>query len=441
MNSDTNQTCRGGDFITSVNEEMLHLYLSKHATSALGLYYFKDRRFSLTEGNDFFLSFFGKETLNFPEAFLSHKEIKEEDKAPFLNFFKNLETAEEELSLSFTCLLPLGTQKIFEIVGKREKDFAILLIDDKTDYLRLAGKFQLYQAVINERALVSLEVDLNENLASITGGRDVDQIGKWEGEEIRYTEFLDRFLSRIADKEEKNTAEKRFNIKNLIDSYNHNKKDIDVILSSLTCLEKKKYRVLNQLVKNPVTGHICSIFTIIDMSPFYSKIEELTYIADTDSLTKLYNRKAFETKIKPYFEDNNLHALFLLDIDDFKNINDQYGHMMGDRGLRLLANVLLTSFEKRGIVGRYGGDEFLVALKDGSDYVETKKCILQLQKDIKKAFLASDFPFEITISCGATFFGKGHHKTYETSFREVDKALYFAKSCGKNYVFFYRMMN
>lgn len=194
---------------------------------------------------------------------------------------------------------------------------------------------------------------------------------------------------------------------------------------------------MHQLVVDTQSGHICSIFSVINVSPYLSKIEELTLIADTDPLTKLYNRQAFEKKINSYFQDGEQHALILMDIDDFKYINDQYGHMMGDKGLCILADLLNKTFEEIGIVGRYGGDEFLVALKDGSNFQKTKQIILHFQKEIKEAFHESGLPFDTTVSCGTTFFGGKMRKDYETAFREIDKALYFAKSCGKNYVFFY----
>ena len=107
-----------------------------------------------------------------------------------------------------------------------------------------------------------------------------------------------------------------------------------------------------------------------------------------------------------------------MDIDDFKYINDQYGHMMGDKGLCILADLLNKTFEEIGIVGRYGGDEFLVALKDGSNFQKTKQIILHFQKEIKEAFHESGLPFDTTVSCGTTFFGGKMRKDYETEKNE-----------------------
>lgn len=418
---------------------MLRFYLSKNPTSALAVYHFKDSRFSFVDGNDSFSSFFGEDISHFPEAFVSEKHLCPGDKSSFLSFFKNLETAEEETSLSFSCYLPSGSRKLFEIIAKKEKDFSILLINDKTESRSKARKFQLYQAVVSERSLACLEIDLIDNFAILTGGKEKDRIWGTNRDEMYYTEFLNHFLSLIDDDAERENAKEQFSLQSLINSYKHGQKDVGLIFSSLNFLKGKKCRALNQLVVNSQNGHICSIFSVINVSPFYSKIEELTVIADTDPLTKLYNRYAFEKKTKPFFEDGDTHVLLLMDIDNFKDINDQYGHMMGDKGLCLLANLLNKTFGERGIVGRYGGDEFLIVLKDGSDFLKTKKTVQHFQEEIKEVFHKSGLPFDATVSCGATFFGKRARKSYETAFREVDKALYFAKSCGKNYVFFYEI--
>lgn len=411
--------------------------LSKNPTSALAIYHFEDGRFSLVQGNKFFSALFGKDVPHFPETFVSEKHLNSEDRFSFLKFFKDLETAKEDVSLTFACFVPSGSRKLIEIDAKKRNGFATLLINDRTESLNRDRRYQLYEAVINERALVSLEIDLIDNYVIVTGGKETDQICGTSHKEMYYTAFLNHFLSLIDDEEEREKAREQFSLQNLINRYKEGQKDVSLILSSLNCFWRKKCRALHQLVVDTQSGHICSIFSVINVSPYLSKIEELTLIADTDPLTKLYNRQAFEKKINSYFQDGEQHALILMDIDDFKYINDQYGHMMGDKGLCILADLLNKTFEEIGIVGRYGGDEFLVALKDGSNFQKTKQIILHFQKEIKEAFHESGLPFDTTVSCGTTFFGGKMRKDYETAFREIDKALYFAKSCGKNYVFFY----
>ena len=88
--------------------------------------------------------------------------------------------------------------------------------------------------------------------------------------------------------------------------------------------------------------------------------------AQRDPLTNVYNRSAFEYEVVHFVEtmgQNATGALILLDIDDFKKINDRYGHLKGDETLKALTDILKHTFRSQDLIGRLGGDEFLVFVK------------------------------------------------------------------------------
>jgi diguanylate cyclase (GGDEF)-like protein len=158
----------------------------------------------------------------------------------------------------------------------------------------------------------------------------------------------------------------------------------------------------------------------------------------TDDLTKLYNSRYFYHMIGIEMERSARYdhplSVILLDIDDFKQYNDSYGHLEGDKVLKTIGKIMRQSLRKSDSAYRYGGEEFAVILP------ETRgKDALIVSERIRKRFEAETFepkPNEIargTISLGVSQYKDG--ETVKDFIRRVDNALYDAKARGKNQVF------
>ncbi|NOH78687.1 GGDEF domain-containing protein [Vibrio sp. RE86] len=150
---------------------------------------------------------------------------------------------------------------------------------------------------------------------------------------------------------------------------------------------------------------------------------QLQALSHTDMLTQLFNRRHMEELL---LESQQVKWLAIIDVDDFKKINDDYGHDVGDQVLIQAARILETEVEGAGKVGRWGGEEFLIAF-DAADYA----IIEQRIKSIQIALERHDFGIDraVTISCGVA----PHLSTDSVHcFRKADEALYQAKSAGKN---------
>lgn len=159
--------------------------------------------------------------------------------------------------------------------------------------------------------------------------------------------------------------------------------------------------------------------------------EALTYEATHDELTGLCNRKLFDMKRDSLeIEDG---ALMLIDIDDFKTVNDTFGHDAGDKVLKKVANALSHSFRHEDYTCRIGGDEFAVIMahmnKDLKHIVENK-----INQVINKIDVEDGLP-KITVSVGAAFAEDADKD--EDIFLKADKALYRTKDNGKNGYSFY----
>jgi len=158
--------------------------------------------------------------------------------------------------------------------------------------------------------------------------------------------------------------------------------------------------------------------------------------AHKDPLTNLYNRRHFSEIIGSLFSmsrrGNNPLSILIIDIDDFKNINDTHGHHIGDFVIKSLANIFINTIRKSDIAIRYGGEEFLLLLTNTNE--DNAKIIAEkLRKQVEDTTLntknAIDLKF--TISIGVSTVKKGD-VTIDTATENADKALYIAKRSGKN---------
>lgn len=152
--------------------------------------------------------------------------------------------------------------------------------------------------------------------------------------------------------------------------------------------------------------------------------------AARDAGTGLLNKKAVTEYAVEKMHTNPGHTMWLIimDIDDFKNINDSFGHLFGDEVIKKVAETVQINVGYRGTVGRFGGDEFF-AFVDG---IETREELKTLLKTIvKELLIAFDKKIKITASIGVSRYPKDG-ESFDILFGKADKALYIAKEKGKN---------
>ena len=152
--------------------------------------------------------------------------------------------------------------------------------------------------------------------------------------------------------------------------------------------------------------------------------------AARDAGTGLLNKRAWtEYTIEQLNrKDHNTRWMVIIDIDDFKHINDTYGHIFGDQVIRRVAEIMQVMVGQRGVIGRFGGDEYVILL----EMVETREQLKTLLKTMAKEFaLAFDPKIRVTASIGVSEYPVDGTE-YEELMRKADKALYLAKEKGKN---------
>lgn len=167
---------------------------------------------------------------------------------------------------------------------------------------------------------------------------------------------------------------------------------------------------------------------LMDNNDQREKLVTLRAQAEHDPLTGLYNRAAFEAFVKSYLacQPGRQAALFILDIDDFKQTNDSFGHLFGDSTLTHLACQLKAAFRTTDLIARIGGDELAVFMEDisGVDHAKAKS------RDLISQIAQSRQSLHLTCSLGAACYPH-NGRTYAELFAQADCALYHAKALGK----------
>lgn len=166
---------------------------------------------------------------------------------------------------------------------------------------------------------------------------------------------------------------------------------------------------------------------------------EKEHLAMFDSMTGLLNSGTVQNKINDILaSDKGLgSAMLVIDVDNLKTINDSFGHQAGTTAICSVSNSLKKMFQATDILGRYGGDEFVVFLKGfdgGREQLEEK--LHSVLREISSQKIIEQNDLKVTCTIGAAF-ATEETKGFETLFMRADKALYQAKQSGKNTYLFY----
>lgn len=173
---------------------------------------------------------------------------------------------------------------------------------------------------------------------------------------------------------------------------------------------------------------------LIDISEEMEEKEKLIFKSQLDGLTRLYNAttsKNLITKSIKNRDEGSVDAFIIIDCDNFKDINDTYGHLKGNLALENISKALRLTFRQTDIIGRIGGDEFCIYMHDipSASFVHLKcQQLIKLIKELNKNF-------KVEVSIGIAILDE--ESTYETLFKQADDALYLAKSSGKGQIVIY----
>ena len=176
------------------------------------------------------------------------------------------------------------------------------------------------------------------------------------------------------------------------------------------------------------------IYIILEQShQLYHSKKQIEELVNKDSLTQIYNKRYFETFAQDIFLSGRKCSIILIDIDDFKNINDQYGHLAGDLVMKETAAIIKSQLRETDIIARIGGDEFAIICLDAeSEY--GKEIAERIRDKVEKAvlsYLSHSIYLTISVGCVSNEYNKA---TLNEIIQNADDALYTSKENGKNKV-------
>jgi len=198
--------------------------------------------------------------------------------------------------------------------------------------------------------------------------------------------------------------------------------------------DKSKEGIFLEIISTVILREDSKEMVVGVMKPSENSDRKIYYLSEAakDVGTGMLNKRAIsEYAIEKISDSDESIYLVMLDIDDFKKINDTYGHMFGDKVLTKVSEIIISVLGSRGTVGRFGGDEFLIVIENVNQESDLRLILKTINKGIQWACGNAFDNLKVTTSMGISKFPEDG-MDYDELFNKADKSLYIAKAKGKN---------
>lgn len=270
---------------------------------------------------------------------------------------------------------------------------------------------------------------------------------------IRHVEYSNDFYLIESENNNSSTVDKSadnvtFKVNSLEDSVGENIGEI-LFIKNLNVYTKDIEKLINIAVVVSVLFVLLTLYLVKRIFDNYLKIidnyqdkleiknHSLSKLANTDHLTQVHNRKSIENILNNEIRRSKRYAhplsVVILDVDNFKSINDTLGHNVGDKVLKGLAKLVLSHLRETDFCGRWGGEEFIIVLT-----VTSLDNGVKVTEKIREKIYAHDFGDIQNVSCSFGIAECENEDTCDTLIQNADTALYEAKNSGKNKVSIYK---
>jgi len=321
----------------------------------------------------------------------------------------------------------MHAQTIFDEDKKPLK--AIAFSDDITSRKKAEMMYDQYRSAVTNNATYVWEIDLDKNKIIEEDGESEKLFSHTGGES--YTDIIAATTEKVPEVYREKVRE-IFSIENLLNEFKQAKREVTLTYPFKS--EKEQRDIWFQSTAYLTTmsdGHINAIICIRDVTERKREEDLLRKAAERDSLCGLYNRKAFEERVSNVLNNDRRARgghMFMIDIDDFKEYNDQYGHIVGDEIIQCISDVLRSSFRDYDILARFGGDEFMAFATN----FDAEAAIIRAE-DIERTLETTErlrnLDRPVTLSIGIA--EARTMDDFQSLYKKADDALYRAKTSGK----------
>ncbi len=400
-----------------------------------------DEHFTILEANQTYFDIIGFTREEVRDLYNNQgmNMILTQDRIALMEHFQTELQNDLEKSMEFVCNI-VAKELAFKTVQLKGK----LLVgeDDKLKLYIVLTDISSYVKTMEE---LKAERDFNTLIASVTDNVFFDynirtktmQFSKKFADRIQIPEFIEEFGTSKEGKDIFADGVKIFDIQEC--SQAPKVKIENEINIQLADGESIWYMYSCKTVCDVIQNGCHIVGKMIDITKRKVELEDLKIKSEMDQLTGIYNKIATERYIHEYLKITSYQdksALFVIDLDNFKQLNDTFGHLCGDQVLIKIGGILRNTFRTGDIVGRLGGDEFFVFIKNYGNRNILEEKAESLCNELKQSVEENGLAVDISASIGISLF-PNHGTNFQTLYQKADEALYRVKAKGKKGFSFY----
>ncbi len=307
--------------------------------------------------------------------------------------------------------------------------FALVGFDMLKERRETLEQDAIYKSVIKSRSLFMLEINCSKDLII----RFLERGEQQPIPQMSYSKYTRALFAKWVYEEDYDAVCRHESIENIISQYHIG--NTEITSEFRVILDEGEYRWIRSLIsmkKDVETGDVIAIIaTLDDIHEAKTKEIDLMQQAEIDPLVGVLNKIATEAHINKQIKVDKYGALFMIDLDNFKGINDNFGHAYGDEVLKGVTAEIAKRFRNHDIIGRVGGDEFIVFLVGAVGKARILEKAKAVCDALNKVYRKDGTEVEISCSLGIAI-APSHGVSFNSLYQKADIAMYECKNNTKN---------
>ena len=376
-----------------------------------------------------------EKTREVPESVIASGIIEKDSIPVFREIFqeiRNADVCEAEIQIrekDKKQWYRIGMKNIYDAHGAVVNTIGIVEdISEKKEQEEQLKEKQRIQDALNADAFMAWKTDLKKGMV-------VEENGVKLKKPVTYRQYLkENIFSQMKENGRKNVIG-QLSERNLLNEYHQGKESFNIQFKMLQQGKEIWVSCMIYLMRDDLEHHVQALIFINDIDEKKKKELELQERAEKDGLTGLYNAETVKIKVDTFLESlwpmEGKHIFALMDLDNFKEINDTFGHQCGDRVLKDVADTLRKKIRRDDIIGRLGGDEFVFMLLNVQEFSSVENIFKELGEELNKTYQKDGKAVTISASFGIAI-APEQGSIFQELYRKSDQVLYEVKRTRKN---------